>query len=102
MSAPQPPSQPGDGGEQPPQGPPSGPTPQQDSPFGTSEPTQVVQPGQPQPSAPSSGEGGLFGEAPEPTQVVRPGDANAGESHFGAESTQLVPPGLQPPAIPYA
>ncbi|MFD9964529.1 hypothetical protein [Amycolatopsis sp. NPDC058986] len=117
MSAPQPPNQPWGGG-QPPQGPPSGPQPQQDSPFGSPEPTQVVQPAQPQ-----QPQGGQFGETPEPTQVVQPvqqqgeggqpaqqGDANAtqlvnpvgGGDAPGAESTQLVPPGSQPPAIPYA
>jgi hypothetical protein len=118
MSAPQPPNQPWGGG-QPPQGPPSGPQPQQDNPFGSPEPTQVVQPGQPQGGSP-------FGETPEPTQVVQPAqpgdggagatqamppvDANAtqmvnpvggGDAPVG-ESTQLVPPGSQPPAIPYA
>ncbi len=114
MSAPQPPNQPW-GGNQPPQGPPSGPHPQQDDPFGSPEPTQVVQP-----------QGGSpFGETPEPTQVVQPAqpgeggagatqalppvDANAtqwvnpagGDAPVG-DSTQLVPPGSQPPpAIPY-
>ncbi|WIY05793.1 hypothetical protein QRX60_18835 [Amycolatopsis mongoliensis] len=117
MSAPQPPNQPWGGG-QPPQGPPSGPQPQQDNPFGSPEPTQVVQPAQPQGGSP-------FGETPEPTQVVQPGhpgdggagatqamppvDANAtqmvnpvggGDAPVG-DSTQLVPPGSQPPAIPY-
>ncbi|MFD8500510.1 hypothetical protein [Amycolatopsis sp. NPDC059657] len=118
MSAPQPPNQPWGGG-QPQQGPPSGPQPQQDNPFGSPEPTQVVQPGQPQ-------GGGTFGDSPEPTQVVqpqRPGDAGAtqvvnpvgdpnatqmvnpvgGGGDAPGESTQLVPPGSQPPAaIPYA
>ncbi|WP_326944378.1 hypothetical protein OG439_31645 [Amycolatopsis sp. NBC_01307] len=114
MSAPQPPNQPW-GGNQPPQGPPSGPHPQQDNPFGSPEPTQVVQP-----------QGGSpFGETPEPTQVVQPAqpgeggagatqalppvDANAtqwvnpaGGDAPVADSTQLVPPGSQPPpAIPY-
>ncbi|MEV6628514.1 hypothetical protein AB0M71_47075, partial [Amycolatopsis sp. NPDC051114] len=117
MSAPQPPNQPWGGG-QPPQGPPSGPQPQQDNPFGSPEPTQVVQPAQPQGGSP-------FGETPEPTQVVQPGhpgdggagatqamppvDANAtqwvnpagGGDAPVADSTQLVPPGSQPPAIPY-
>lgn len=117
MSAPQPPNQPWGGG-QPPQGPPSGPQPQQDNPFGSPEPTQVVQPAQPQGGSP-------FGETPEPTQVVQPvhpGDGGAGATqamppvdanatqmvnpHGGgdapiADSTQFVPPGSQPPAIPY-
>ncbi|WP_439383620.1 hypothetical protein [Amycolatopsis lexingtonensis] len=116
MSAPQPPNQPWGGG-QPPQGPPSGPQPQQD-PFGSPEPTQVVQPAQPQGGSP-------FGETPEPTQVVQPaqpGDGGAGATQAmppvdanatqmvnpvgggdapGADSTQLVPPGSQPPGIPY-
>ncbi|MDI5980226.1 hypothetical protein, partial [Amycolatopsis magusensis] len=107
MSAPQPPDQPWGGG-QPSQGPPSGPNPQQENPFGQAEPTQVVQPGQP----PAGG--GQFGDTPEPTQVVqpgKPGDAGAtqvvnpvqGGGEPGADSTQLVPPGSQPPpAIPYA
>ncbi len=112
MSAPQPPNQPWGGG-QPPHGPPSGPQPQQDNPFGSPEPTQVVQPGQPQQQP-----GGLFGDTPEPTQVVQPvqpgqpaeGGAEAtqlvnpagGGDAPVADSTQLVPPGSQPPpAIPY-
>ncbi|HKS44656.1 MAG TPA: hypothetical protein VJT49_05985 [Amycolatopsis sp.] len=90
MSAPQPPNQPWGGG-QPPQGPPSGPQPQQDNPFASSEPTQVVQPGQAPPQS------GGFGDTPEPTQVVQPGQAQEGQG----EATQLVPPGMQP-AIPYA
>lgn len=104
MSAPQPPNQPWGGG-QPPQGPPSGPQPQQDDPFGSPEPTQVVQP-----VSPPAG-GSPFGETSEPTQVVRPGDGGAGATQVVhpvgggdapvAESTQLVPPGSQPPAIPY-
>ncbi|OLZ54112.1 hypothetical protein [Amycolatopsis keratiniphila] len=88
----------------------------------------MVQPGQPaqpdygqpqygqQPPQEQQPQGGGFGDTPEPTQVVQPvqpgsGDANAtqvvqpvsggGESPT-AESTQLVPPGSQPPAIPYA
>ncbi|WP_191255372.1 hypothetical protein [Amycolatopsis oliviviridis] len=88
----------------------------------------MVQPGQP-PAQPDYGQpqygqqpsyeqpqGGGFGDTPEPTQVVQPvqpgaGDANAtqvvqpvssgGDTPPG-ESTQLVPPGSQPPAIPYA
>lgn len=100
MSAPQPPNQPW-GGEQQPQGPSSGPQPQQNSPFGTSEPTQVVQPQQPQQS---QGEQQPFGDSPEPTQVVQPPNpASAGQQGDNAESTQLVAPGSQPqPAIPYA
>ncbi|MEU6645807.1 DUF4064 domain-containing protein [Saccharomonospora sp. NPDC046836] len=94
MSAPQPPNQPWGGGQQPPQGPAGGPQAQQDSPFGSSEPTQVVQPqhlGEQQ-----------FGDGPEPTQVVQPGQPGQADGP-GAESTQLVPPGSQPPpAIPYA
>ncbi|MGH3450576.1 MAG: hypothetical protein ACRDQW_07570, partial [Haloechinothrix sp.] len=90
MSAQQPPSQPWDGG-QPAQADPGGPQ-QQDVPFGDApEPTQVVQPGQ-NPQASSEGH---LGDSPEPTQVVRQGQAP------GAESTQLVPPGMQPSAIPY-
>ena len=104
MSAPQPPNQPWGG--QPPQGPPGGP---QDNPFGEPEPTQVVQPVSPQ--QPQGG--GLFGESAEPTEVVqppKPGETPPGEAtQFvnpagagqGGDSTQLVPPGSQPPAIPY-
>ncbi|EMD27433.1 hypothetical protein [Amycolatopsis azurea] len=88
----------------------------------------MVQPGQP-PAQPDYGQpqygqqpsyeppqGGGFGDTPEPTQVVQPvqpgsGDANAtqvvqpvspGGETPASESTQLVPPGSQPPAIPYA
>jgi hypothetical protein len=74
---------------QPPQ-PQYGQPPSGESQFGdTAEPTQVVQPGRPQ------------GESdPNATQMVNPvggGDAPNGES------TQLVPPGSQPPSsIPYA
>ncbi|RSM45221.1 hypothetical protein DMA12_14435 [Amycolatopsis balhimycina DSM 5908] len=71
-----------------------------------------MQPGQPPSGSP-------FGETPEPTQVVQPGDGGAGATQVVqpvdanatqmvhpvggpvAESTQLVPPGSQPPAIPY-
>lgn len=100
MSAPQPPNQPWGGGQQPPQGPPSGPQPQQDSPFGSSEPTQAVQPSQSQEEQP-------FGDNPEQTQVVQPGSGQeSGEQQGeggGAESTQLVAPGSGPqPSIPYA
>lgn len=100
MSAPQPPNQPWGGGQQPsPQGPPSGPQPQQDNPFGSAEPTQVVQPGQPQQQDQSQSQGDQFGDSPEPTQVVHPGQGDTGG---GAESTQLVPPDQQPQSIPYA
>ncbi len=106
MSAPQPPNQP-PGGEQQPQGPSSGPQPEQNSPFGDSpEPTQVVQPPQPQQSQePQESQGEQrFGDSPEPTQVVQPPNLSAGEQQgSNAESTQLVPPGMQPqPAIPYS
>jgi hypothetical protein len=78
-----------------------------------------VQPGQQPPPPYGSPQGGQFGEA-EPTQVVmpqRPGDAPApgdpnatqlvnpvgGPQAAGPESTQLVPPGMQPPpAIQYS
>jgi hypothetical protein len=71
--------------------------PQGGSPFGeTPEPTQVVQPTRP-------GEGGAGA-----TQALPPVDANAtqmvnpGGDAPVAESTQLVPPGSQPPpSIPY-
>ncbi|KZB87578.1 hypothetical protein [Amycolatopsis regifaucium] len=84
------------------------------------QPGQPAQPdyGQPQYGQPSyeQPQGGGFGDTPEPTQVVQPvqqgsGDANAtqvvqpvsgGGEAPGADSTQLVPPGSQPPAIPYA
>ena len=60
-----------------------------------------MQPGQAPPA------GGLFGETAEPTQVVQPGQPaeglGLGADAPGPESTQLVPPGSQPPpAIPYA
>ncbi|MBB5852823.1 hypothetical protein ACFQ05_05960 [Amycolatopsis umgeniensis] len=85
------------------------------------QPGQPAQPdyGQPQYGQQPSYEqpqGGGFGDTPEPTQVVQPvqpgsGDANAtqvvqpvssGGETPASESTQLVPPGSQPPAIPYA
>src|SRR5690606_31024564 len=101
MSAPQPPNQP-QGGEQQPQGPSSGPQPEQSSPFGDNpEPTQVVQPPQPQQSQDDQQQ--QFGDSPEPTQVVQAPNASAGDQGSNAESTQLVPPGMQPqPAIPYS
>src|SRR5690606_21172014 len=101
MSAPQPPNQP-QGGEQQPQGPSSGPQPEQSSPCGDNpEPTQVVQPPQPQQSQDDQQQ--QFGDSPEPTQVVQAPNASAGDQGSNAESTQLVPPGMQPqPAIPYS
>lgn len=100
MSAPEPPNPhyPHEGG------PPSGPEPQQDNPFGDApEPTQVVQPGQqgqPQGYGPPPGEEGSAA-----TQMVSPVESPAGQGQpggQGGESTQLVPPGMQPASIPYA
>lgn len=111
MSAPHPPNQSWDGGQQPTQGPSGGPQQQHDVPFGDApEATQVVRPG----GASQRPDDSPFGEAPEPTQVVTPGQAPGADASAtqvappvqpgdgpNAESTQLVPPGMQPSGIPY-
>jgi hypothetical protein len=60
----------------------------------------VVQPG------PAPRPGGGLGDVSEPTQVVQPGQpqdqASGGGDATGGESTPLVPLGIQPSAIPYA
>ncbi|EHK88843.1 hypothetical protein SZMC14600_02772, partial [Saccharomonospora azurea SZMC 14600] len=62
----------------------------------------MVQPQQPQ--QPQGEQQQPFGDSPEPTQVVQPPNPAAGDQQgSNAESTQLVPPGMQPQAgIPYA